>query len=138
MYGELDANHTMMMYLIRTLLDGKVPELTACEQTWDYIYADDAAGALLAIGLRGVNGKTYCIGSGNCRKMKDYVKTVRELVNPDIELEFGSKEYYPHQVMMLCADTSDLEKDTDFKPRFSFEEGVMRVVSHIRGRSDGQ
>lgn len=135
-YGELDANHTMMMYLIRTLLDGKVPELTACEQTWDYIYADDAAGALLAIGLRGVNGKTYCIGSGNCRKMKEYVTKVRDMVNPNIQLGFGSKEYYPHQVMKLCADTYDLEKDTGFKPRFSFEEGISKIIYHIQNQNN--
>ena len=134
-YGELDADHTLIMYLIKTLLKGEVPELTACEQTWDYIYADDAAGALLAIGLRGVNGKTYCIGSGSCRKMKEYVEAVNNIINPDIRLDFGSKEYYPHQVMNLCADTHDLERDTSFKPRFSFEEGISRVVSYVQNQN---
>lgn len=131
-YGELDADHTLIMYLIRTLLNGVVPELTACEQTWDYIYADDAAGAMLAIGRKGVNGRTYCIGSGDCRKMREYVTIVRDLINPDMELGFGLKEYYPHQVMNLCADTADLENDTGFRPNFSFVDGVLRTVSYIK------
>ena len=36
-YGEYDRDHTLIMYLIRTLLAGNIPELTKCEQIKDQI-----------------------------------------------------------------------------------------------------
>lgn len=130
-YGEKDADHTLVMYLIRSLIAGDIPELTKCEQIWDYIYSEDAASALLAIGEKGKDGKTYCIGSGECRPLREYVEEIRSAINPKAEIRFGVKEYYPHQVMMLCADISELTEDTGFVPKYSFKEGISRTVSNI-------
>jgi nucleoside-diphosphate-sugar epimerase len=131
-YGEYDRDHTLIMYLIRTLLNGGSPDLTKCEQNWDYIYAEDAARALLAIGLHGVDGRTYPIGSGECRRLKEYVIDVRNSIDPSIELKFGIKDYYPHQQMFLCANIEELTADTGFVPECGFEEGIARTVSFVR------
>ena len=134
-YGERDRDYTLIMYLIRTLLNGDSPELTKCEQTWDYVYTRDVARAILAIGMRGVDGRTYPIGSGICRPLKEFVKDIRDLIDPKIELRFGVKEYYPHQQMFLCADIGELTKDTGFVPRYSFKEGIARTISFVKDRS---
>ena len=133
-YGEHDRDFTLIMYLIRTMLNGDPPELTKCEQTWDYIYAEDAARALLAIGLKGIDGRTYNIGSGECRSLKKYVTDVRDSIDPGIELKFGVKDYYPHQQMFLCADIGELTADTGFVPRYDFKEGIARTLSFVKGR----
>ena len=130
-YGEKDAEHTLVMYLIKTLSAGGVPELTECEQIWDYVYSEDAAAALLAIGRYGKDGKTYPIGSGNCRPLKDFVEDIRDAVNPEAEVKFGVKKYYPHQAMFLCADISELTADTGFVPKYGFREGIARTVSRL-------
>ena len=134
-YGENDADHTLIMYLLKTLLKGDVPELTKCEQTWDYIYAEDCARAIISIGQRGKDGKTYCIGSGKPRKLREYVESLRDVIDPTLELRFGVKEYYPHQAMVLCADISELTADTGFVPRYSFEEGITKVVKYLREKN---
>ncbi|MDR0334892.1 MAG: NAD(P)-dependent oxidoreductase [Methanomassiliicoccaceae archaeon] len=131
-YGEYDRDYTLIMYLIRTLLSGSSPELTKCEQTWDYVYTGDVARALLAMGVRGTDGRTYPIGSGECRPLRDYVTDVRDSIDPKIELRFGVKDYYPHQQMFLCADIADLTRDTGFIPKYSFKEGIARTVSFVR------
>ncbi|MCL1984500.1 MAG: NAD-dependent epimerase/dehydratase family protein [Methanomassiliicoccaceae archaeon] len=131
-YGEYDRDHTLIMYLIRTMLNGNSPELTKCEQIWDYIYAEDVARALLAIALKGIDGRTYNIGSGECRPLRNYVIDVRDAIDPSTELRFGVREYYPHQQMFLCADIDELTADTGFVPRYSFGEGISRTVSHVK------
>jgi len=131
-YGEYDRDYTLIMYLIRTLLSGNSPELTKCEQIWDYVYTGDVARALLAMGLHGKDGSTYPIGSGECRPLKEYVTEIRESIDPKIELRFGVKEYYPHQQMFLCADIDELTKDTGFVPKYTFREGIARTVSFVR------
>ena len=137
-YGEGDAPYTLIPYLIDTLMKGDVPELTRCEQIWDYIYSHDAARALFMIGLHGKDGKTYCIGSGDNRPLKDYVCDVRDAIDPTLELRFGVKDYYPHQPMMLCADISELTKDTGFVPKYSFKEGIARTVKYTKDQKSIQ
>ncbi|GBU22824.1 hypothetical protein R80B4_02736 [Fibrobacteres bacterium R8-0-B4] len=128
-YGPADGTHTLIMYAIRELQAGRSPEFTKCEQVWDYLYSDDAAAALLAIGAKGVDGKTYPLGSGQARRLSEYLEALRDVVNPTGVLQFGKKEYYPHQPMHLCADISELTADTGWRPEVSFTEGVGRIIA---------
>ena len=127
-FGPLDGLHTLIMYAINELRAGRSPEFTKCEQIWDYLYWDDAARAFLAIGKNGVDGKTYPLGSGDKRKLSEYLEATRDIIAPGIVLQFGRKDYYPHQPMYLCADISELTRDTGWKPEVSFEEGIKRIV----------
>jgi nucleoside-diphosphate-sugar epimerase len=122
------------MYLISTLLNGDIPQLTKCEQIWDYMYSDDAARALLFIGTDGTDGRAYAVGSGEHRPLKEYVNELRDAIDPNLSVEFGAREYYPHQPMMLCADLTDLTKDTGFVPRYTFKEGISRTIDAVRQR----
>ena len=127
-YGPNDAPYTLVSYVINELKNRRSPELTKCEQMWDYLYADDAAQAILAVAQKGIHGKTYPLGSGVPRKLSEYIKIIRDIINPGIELNFGAKEYYPHQPMYLHADITELTQDTGWKPEISFEEGIKRIL----------
>jgi nucleoside-diphosphate-sugar epimerase len=128
-YGLLDGAHTLIMYAINELRAGRSPEFTKCEQIWDYLYCDDAAAALLAVGANGADGKAYPLGSGQARRLSDYLEALSGVVNPAGVLRFGRKDYYPHQPMYLCADISELTDDTGWKPEVSFEDGVRRIIA---------
>jgi len=135
-YGEHMADSTLIIYVIKTLLAGDVPSLTKCEQIWDYMYIKDAARALLAIAESGADGKVYPIGSGHAAPLKEYIETVRDIIEPESALGFGEREYYPHQPMYLCADITPLKNDTGFEPEYSFDEGIRRTIQwYINNRS---
>lgn len=123
-YGPNDGENTLISYVIRELKAGRSPELTKCEQIWDYLYSDDAGDAILAIAERGVDGKVYPLGSGKGMKLSEYVEDIRQIVNSGIEIKYGVKQYYPHQPMHLVADIRDLEVDTGWKPKYLFSAGV--------------
>jgi len=127
-YGPHDGAHTLIMYAINELRAGRSPEFTKCEQIWDYLYNDDSARAFLAIGEKGVDGKTYPLGSGNKKILSEYLEIIKNIIAPNITLQFGKKEYYPHQPMYLCADISELSNDTGWKPEVSFEEGIKLII----------
>ena len=127
-FGPLDGAHTLIMYAINELCAERSPEFTKCEQIWDYLYCDDAARAFLAIGKNGVDGKAYPLGSGDRKSLSKYLEIIRDLISPGTVLQFGKKEYYPHQPMYLCADISELTRDTGWKPEVPFEEGIKRII----------
>ena len=127
-YGPYDGEGSLVISTIRKLLDGKKPPLTAGEQIWDYLYSADAAKALLAIAESGVDGGVYCLGSGKPQRLRAYIEKLRDAVNPEAPLGFGELAYAPRQVMHLCADISDLVRDTGFVPSTPFEEGIRQTV----------
>lgn len=131
-YGPYDGEGTLVISMIRQLLKGERPKCTKGEQIWDYIYSKDAAKAFYLLGESGIDGKTYCIGSGKGIPLKEYIATIRNQIDPSLEVGFGDIPYGEKQVMHLCADISELQKDTGFEPEYSFEEGIKRTVEWCR------
>ena len=133
-YGPYDGPNSMVMATIRKLIEGEKPSFTAGEQIWDYLYSGDAAKAFLAIAEQGKSGSIYCFGSGMPRMLKEYIEEIRNAVNPDAELGLGEVPYAPKQVMYLCADISDLTRDTGFLPETSFEDGIRKTVAWYKSQ----
>ena len=127
-YGPNDGENSLISYLIREFKAGNSPQLTKCEQMWDYLYADDAADAMLAIAEKGVDGKAYPLGSGEGRRLSEYVEDIKHAINPSIEVQFGAKEYYPHQPMYLVANIQDIIKDTGWKSESVFKQRISELT----------
>lgn len=131
-YGPYDGLGTMISSVGSALLRGEIPELTPCEQTWDYLYAEDAACALYLAADKGTDGAVYCIGGGEGRPLLEYVSILRDEISPHASLRIGAKPYSEKQVMCLIADISDLTRDTGFLPKVPFEKGIKKTIDWLR------
>lgn len=131
-YGPNDGENSLISYLIREFKAGNSPQLTKCEQMWDYLYADDAADAILAVAVKGKDGKAYPLGAGQGRRLSDFVNDIKNAIDPSIELLFGAKEYYPHQPMHLVADIKELTEDTGWMPKVYFKEGIRLLLGYLK------
>lgn len=127
-YGPKDGENTLISYVIRELREGRSPELTKCEQIWDYLYADDAGDAILAVAEKGMEGKAYPLGSGQGRRLSEYVNEICRLMNSSVKVKMGIKDYYPHQPMHLVADITELTNDVKWQPSIPFESGILRTL----------
>lgn len=127
-YGPYDGESSLVSYTIDTLARGERASFTRAEQTWDYLYSDDAARALIAVARNGRDGGVYCLGSGNAQPLYKYIEAIRDAVAPDAHLYFDDVPYSEGQPMYLCADISELTRDTGFVPEMSFEDGIRKTV----------
>jgi UDP-glucose 4-epimerase len=81
-YGPMEDPDWMIPYLIRKLLAGEKPSLTACEQKWDYLFGLDAAEAIWQVASnQGANG-IFNLGSGHVYTLRKIVETIRDMINP--------------------------------------------------------
>ena len=135
-YGPYDGMNTMIMSMIRALLNCEKPLSTKGEQQWDYLYAKDAGYALYLLGEKGISGKTYCIGSGKTRQLREYIEIIRDQIDKNLPLGIGEIPYAAQQVMHLCADITDLEKDTGFAPRYEFETGIAETIEWVKNEKN--
>lgn len=132
-YGPFDGEGTLIISSLRKMLIGDDIPLTKGEQVWDFVYSSDAANAMYLLGTKGIDGKTYVIGNGKSDILKNYIITMKEKSLSDSLLKFGAIPYSKKQVMHLCADISELTKDTGFYPEVSFEEGIIKTIDYLKG-----
>lgn len=127
-YGPNDGAQSMVMSTINKLKKGEVPQFTKGEQMWDYLYSGDAAKAFFLLGDKGIDGKTYVLGSGTARPLAEYIKNIRDVVNPNAEIALGAIPYSPKQVMHLEADINDIKNDTGWIPTTQYKAGIKKII----------
>lgn len=127
-YGPNDGAQSMVMSTINKLKSGEVPKFTKGEQLWDYLYSGDAGRAFRLIGEKGIDGKTYVLGSGQAKPLAEYIKAIRDVVNSNGQIELGAIPYAPKQVMCLQADITELNIDTGFVPEMDFATGIKKIL----------
>lgn len=127
-YGPNDGVQSMVMSTINKLKNGEIPQFTKGEQMWDYLYSGDAAEAFRLLGERGADGKIYVLGSGTARPLAEYIKDIRNVVNPNAEINLGAIPYSERQVMHLQADTMSLKQDLEWKSTTPFRDGIRRII----------
>lgn len=132
-YGCHDGAYTMIMSALDQMRADEETAFTPGEQQWDYLNGRDAARAMALIGERGVSGKTYVLGSGSARPLREYLEILAKKTKYARPLGLGRLPYAPKQVMHLCADISELTRDTGFVPEVSFEEGVRELIAWRNG-----
>lgn len=127
-YGPGDGAHTMVMSTIIKFLNGEDCDFTMGEQQWDFCYNGDIANAFYLVAERGKPDAIYTVGSGQTKSLKEYITTIRDITAPKAKCNFGAVDYFPNQVMYLCADITDLQRDTGFEPVVDFETGIKKTV----------
>lgn len=133
-YGPYDRKETLISTAVLNMLENRDTIFTPCNQIWDYLYSEDAARAIYMAGQRGRNGAVYMVGSGEARRLSEYIETIAELTGYTKKIGFGKRPYNEKQVMYLQADISSLNRDTGFAPAVGFEEGAARLIDFYRKR----
>lgn len=137
-YGPYDGENTMVTSAIRGFLNGNATSFTSGEQKWDYLFSKDAAIMIIKLLKYGRNGQIYCIGSGRHRMLKEYIQDIYQAMygkeGLDEDLGIGKVPYSPKQVMFLCADVSELEKDIGAVELTPFIEGIRETVEWYKNR----
>ena len=131
-YGPGELSSRLVNTSIRKLLKGEHCAFSAGEQTYDFIYIDDAAKTFVAIGEKGVTNRTYYIGSQNPKPLKDFLCELRDQVDPNIEIGLGE---IPFNGVSLTYDEFNVyavKEDTGFVPTVSFAEGIKSTIKWIK------
>lgn len=132
-FGQKGNPNSIIMSSLDKMLKGEYTSFTKGEQLWDFLHCDDAADAFYLIGEKGKDGAVYPLGSGQTRQLADYITAMRDCIDPSLKIGIGDLPYNEGQVMYLCADITELTKDTGFVPGLSFEDAIIRTAEWMKG-----
>jgi nucleoside-diphosphate-sugar epimerase len=132
-FGPGDNDVWLIPTLIREMLAGRRPRTTLGTQSWDWLYIDDVAAAILAAAASPAEG-VFNLGSGRPVTVRHVVETIRDLAAPGLDLVFGEVPFRPDQVMHLEADITRITAATGWQPSTAIEDGLARTIAWHKGR----
>lgn len=123
LYGKYEQEGRMLPALAESLRAGKPFALSSTGgQNWDYLYAADAADALLALAERGRTGEIYNIAHGDYRPLHDFIAEAQRTIAPNAAVSYGEGTGN----FSLQASVDKLRRDTGWQPTTGFIEGLCR------------
>lgn len=98
----------------------------------DYLHVDDAVDALLLAAETQSGYRTFNIGTGQGRSLKDIVAAIEQVLGRPVAVEHRPARSFDVPVSVL--DVRRADKELDWRPRVSFETGVARMLAAGRRR----
>lgn len=128
MYGENDATHKFIPYLIDKFKQN-VPEidLTEGNQKRDFIHLDDVVEAYLTVMEQSKRLSAYDVGSGTLTSIRQLAEMLKKMTGASTRLNFGAIPYRKYEVMEPEVDIAPLRK-LGWCPKVSLEDGLKRTV----------
>ena len=134
-YGPGETSPRLVNTSIRKLLNGEYCSFSSGEQMYDFIYITDAAKAFVAIGKDGKSNRAYYIGSREPKRLKEFLLSLRDCVDPNLEIGLGDLPFNGVSLSYREFDIDAVKNDTGFVPEVTFEEGVSNTIAWIRRMS---
>ena len=126
LYGRYEQEGRMLPALVAALRAGRSFALSSSgAQNWDYLYAADAADALLALSKRGRAGEIYNIANGGYRPLRDYIEEARAMIAPQCDVAYGTADA---DVFSLQPSVEKICRDTGWLATTDFEGGMQKIL----------
>lgn len=135
-YGEGEHSPRFVNTLIRNLLKGMSVPTSKGDQLYDFIHIQDTVMAYIKLGQFGKSNRTYRIGSGSPKPLKEFLKIIEDATNSQGKLQYG---YFPYNGVYYTKqyyDISELQDDTGYHALISFEEGIHRTIHWIQNEEN--
>ncbi|MBP7275028.1 MAG: NAD(P)-dependent oxidoreductase [Kiritimatiellae bacterium] len=129
--GQRDLRK-LVPYTILSLLDGVAPKVSAGRRPVDWIYVDDAARGLMALGQTpGIEGGSFDLGTGVLTTVRSVVLRLTRIVRPDLSPQWGAAPTRPLE-QVKRARVNATWRATGWRPRMTLDEGLKKTVAFYR------
>lgn len=134
-YGVGEKSARMIYTSINKLVHKEHCSFTAGYQTYDFIYITDAINSIIAVAEKGKAFNRYYIGSGEPKPLREFLLKMRDIVDPEAELGLGDIPFKGVNISYDQFDLKKVERDTGYKNKVSFAEGIRMTAEYIRGEA---
>ena len=111
-YGVGNTTNNFVNMASRLMLENRRAAFTSGEQTYDFVYVTDTVKGIYHASAFGKANTSYYIGSDQARPLKEYIRIIRDTINPDIELYLGEIPFNGTSLSKESYDTTKLINDT--------------------------
>jgi len=130
-YGPADQPSYLIPHVTLTLLRGGRPALTEGSQPGDFLHVTDTCSAIRAAASTESCTGTYVLASGNHRPVREVALTIRDMIDPGLEIGLG--ELIPDRPPVgLRGDPRALANATGWSPKVPLKAGLVGCIDWYR------
>lgn len=126
-YGPGEISPRLVNTSIRKIIKGENPSFSSGTQNYDFIFIDDLARGFRMIGENGTPFSEYILGSSNAKPLRDFLMDMKESIADNVDFVFGNVPFTGVNLPLSYFDCNPTEKDTGFRAKIDFREGVRRT-----------
>ena len=131
-YGIGEKSARMVYTSINKLIHKEHCSFTAGYQTYDFIYITDAINSIIEVSEKGKAFNRYYIGSGEPKPLREFLIEMKNIVDPEAEIGLGDMSFKGIDISYSQFDLKKVEKDTGYRNKVSFAEGIKMTADYIR------
>ena len=137
-YGPGDNPHWFLPYIIRCALRDISPEISECEQMWDFIYIDDVCRCIEKIEKHPfLKSDFFNLSSNKVSKLKDLVEFIFDEIKPKSARPlYGKKPFRKDQVFYLRGSNDKLCNEINWNPKVNIYEGLRNTINYERKKME--
>lgn len=130
-FGPGDNSGMVQNILIRNFMDNVSPKLVEGNFTYDWVYIDDVVDMLSLLMSPTLDDSSYYLGNRKPGTFKEVVTQVRDILNPEVPLEFGS---FPdvNAIDYNLIDTETVYQEFGYEVVSDFEESILKTANWLR------
>jgi nucleoside-diphosphate-sugar epimerase len=133
LYGPYEHPDRLVASVIRSLLANEPARCSHGNQVRDYLFAQDAADAFVALLESDVTGPIN-IASGQPITIKEIVLRIGAQLGRSDLIRLGAIDAAPTDVPLVVADITRLTETLGWRPKHDLEHGLARTVGWWRER----
>ncbi len=129
--GPDDDKDSFLQVTLQKLICGDELVFSTGEQYFDVISVADCSLGYYLIGKNGRFGQEYWVGSGDPKRLREYVERMYNLFPSKAKMQFGK---FPYNDIVLDKDVfsiSNLTRDTGYKPTMTYEQTVKNLHGYL-------
>ena len=127
--GPDDDKDSFLQVTLLKLIRSDELIFSSGEQIFDVISLEDCANGYFLICQKGIPGKEYWVGSGDPRRLRNYVERMYEIFPSGKEMQFGKLPYNDIVLEKEVFSINELTEDTGYQPTMTYEQTV-NVLHH--------
>ena len=129
--GSDDYRDSFLQLTLLKLMRGDELIFSTGEQYFDVISLEDCVLGYFLICQEGKPGKEYWVGSGDPRRLREYVERMYVLFPSEKEMQFGKLPYNDIVLGKNVFSIAELTEDTGYRPTMSYEQTVKALQGHL-------
>lgn len=129
--GPDDDKNSFLQVTLQKLIRGEELIFSTGEQFFDVISVGDCSLGYYLLCQSGRPGAKYWVGSGDPRRLREYVERMYALYPSGLEMQFGKMPYNDIVLEKDVFSISDLTQDTGYKPIMSYEQIVQDLHDYL-------
>ena len=129
--GPDDDKNSFLQVTLQQLINGDELIFSTGEQYFDVISVSDCSLGYYHICQKGRSGSEYWVGSGEPRRLREYVERMYKLFPSGVDMQFGKLPYNDIVLDKNVFSIKKLTDDTGYKPEMTYEQTVKDLHAYL-------